>query len=159
MGLRGDESRNALVCCDKCVVEDMSYDMCMEGTCCYFWQQWEKCWTILDVIKNMLFENGNWHKIPTLNMECHFIPKCIVTEWIWRQCKWKDKSYSCEAHIQKAKVKKCSFCFEIINTFLFLLLLIYGTIVRNPAGHLSLNKRVTKGSSTRSNIGGSVILF
>ena len=119
MGLRGDESRNALVCCDKCVVEDMSYDMCMEGTCCYFWQQWEKCWTILDVIKNMLFENGNWHKIPTLNMECHFIPKCIVTEWIWRHCKWKDKSYSCEAHIQKAKVKKCSFCFEIINTFIF----------------------------------------
>lgn len=70
-GAEGGEAE-ALVCCDKCVVEDMSYDTCMEDTCCYFWQQWEKCWTILDVIKNMLFENGNWHKIPTLNMECHF---------------------------------------------------------------------------------------
>ena len=43
MGLRGDKSRNALVCCDKCVVADMSYDTCVEGRCCYFWQQWEKC--------------------------------------------------------------------------------------------------------------------
>ena len=58
----------------------------------------------------------------------------------------EDKSYSREAHIQKAKLKKLTFCFEIINTFLllllllfFLLLLIYGTIVRKPVSHLSLN--------------------
>ena len=37
----------------------------------------------------------------------------------------EDKSYSREAHIQKAKLKKLTFCFEIINTFLLLLLLLF----------------------------------